>query len=58
MADPCSAHVPLACSQEGSTLRGWELIQQTILSHDEDMMAGFADDIDTLLVFVSDTRFS
>ena len=58
VADPCSAHVPLACSQEGSTLRGWELIQQTILSHDEDMMAGFADDIDTLLVFVSDTRFS
>ena len=28
-------------------------MQDTILSHDEDMIADFADDIDTLLVFVS-----
>ena len=28
-------------------------MQDTILSHDEDMIADFTDDIDTLLVFVS-----
>ena len=42
----------------GSTLKGWEFIQETILSHDEDMIADFADDIDTLLVFVSDLLYN
>ena len=37
----------------GSALTGWDFIQEKILSHDEDMIADFADDIDTLLVFVS-----
>ena len=41
----------LTFGQEG--LKGWDLMQDTILSHDEDMIADFADDIDTLLVFVS-----
>ena len=40
-------------SQAGVALQGWDLIQETVLSHDEDMIADFADDIDTLLVFVS-----
>ena len=39
--------------QAGSTLKDWEFVQETILSHDEDMIADFTDDIDTLLVFVS-----
>ena len=39
--------------QGNSTLEGWEFVQETMLSHDEDMIADFADDIDTLLVFVS-----
>ena len=34
-------------------LKGWDFIQERILSHDEDMIGDFADDIDTLLVFVS-----
>ena len=37
----------------GSALTGWDFIQEKILSHDEDMIADHADDIDTLLVFVS-----
>ena len=39
----------------GNALTGWEFIQEKILSHDEDMIADHADDIDTLLVFVSVT---
>ena len=39
--------------QGGIPLKGWDFIQERILSHDEDMIADFADDIDTLLVFVS-----
>ena len=39
--------------REQNGLQGWDLMQDTILSHDEDMIADFADDIDTLLVFVS-----
>ena len=39
--------------QAGLTLKDWEFIQETMLSHDEDMIADFMDDIDTLLVFVS-----
>ena len=39
--------------QSGATLKGWDFIQERILTHDEDMIADFADDIDTLLVFVS-----
>ena len=34
-------------------LAGWDVIQEKVLSHDEDMIADHADDIDTLLVFVS-----
>ena len=34
-------------------LKGWDFIQERILSHDEDMIGDFSDDIDTLLVFVS-----
>ena len=34
-------------------LTGWEFVQETMLRHDEDMIVDFADDIDTLLVFVS-----
>ena len=37
----------------GSALTGWDFIQEKVLSHDEDMIADHADDIDTLLVFVS-----
>ena len=37
----------------GTALTGWDFIQEKILSHDEDMIADFMDDIDTLLVFVS-----
>ena len=33
-------------------------MQDTILSHDEDMISYFADDIDTLLVFVSVYKLS
>ena len=39
--------------QAGATLKGWDFIQEKILSHDEDMIGDFTDDIDTLLVFVS-----
>ena len=35
-------------------LQGWEAIQEYMLSHDEDMIGDFTDDIDTLLVFVRD----
>ena len=35
-----------------TALKGWDFIQEKILSHDEDMIADYADDIDTLLVFV------
>ena len=38
---------------EQNGLKGWNLIQDTILSSDEDMIADFVDDIDSLLVFVS-----
>ena len=38
---------------DGSRLQGWNFIQEKMLSHDEDMIADYADDIDTLLVFVS-----
>ena len=42
------------CTAQGSApLKDWDLIQERILSYDEDMIADFADDIDTLLVFVS-----
>ena len=41
------------CTQNGGRLEGWNFIQEKVLSHDEDMIADFADDIDTLLVFVS-----
>ena len=34
-------------------LEGWDFIQEKALSHDEDMISDYADDIDTLLVFVS-----
>ena len=47
----CRFWISLICAQDG--LQGWDLMQDTILSHDEDMIADFADDIDTLLVFVS-----
>ena len=50
---PCTAH-PVHCRlQNGAPLKDWDFIQERILSHDEDMIADFADDIDTLLVFVS-----
>ena len=35
-----------------TALKRWGFIQEKILSHDEDMIADYADDIDTLLVFV------
>ena len=35
-----------------TALKGWDFIQEKILSHDEDMIADYADDTDTLLVFV------
>ena len=38
---------------DGTPLKGWDFIQEKILSHYEDMIADYADDIDTLLVFVS-----
>ena len=37
-------------------MEGWDFIQEKILSHDEDMVADYADDIDTLLVFVGRYR--
>ena len=42
----------------GTRLEGWDFIQEKALSHDEDMIADYADDIDTLLVFVSTDRFA
>ena len=39
--------------QGGEPLKAWDFVQERILSHDEDMISDFADDIDTLLVFVS-----
>ena len=39
--------------QSKTSLKGWECMQETLLSHDEDMISDFVDDIDTLLVFVS-----
>ena len=36
-----------------SRLEGWDFIQDRMLSHDENMISDYADDIDTLLVFVS-----
>ena len=39
--------------QGGAPLKDWDFVQERILSHDEDMIADFADDIDSLLVFVS-----
>ena len=39
--------------QGGTRLGGWDFIQEKVLSHDEDMISDYADDIDTLLVFVS-----
>ena len=39
--------------QNGARLEGWSFIQEKVLSHDEDMLSDYADDIDTLLVFVS-----
>ena len=39
--------------QNGAPLKGWEFMQDRILNSDEDMIADFSDDIDTLLVFVS-----
>ena len=39
--------------QNGTRLEGWDFIQEKALSHDEDMISDYADDIDTLLVFVS-----
>ena len=39
--------------QGGVPLKGWDFLQERILSHDEDMIGDFADDMDTLLVFVS-----
>ena len=50
---PCTAHPGLCRLQNGAPLKDWDFIQERILSHDEDMIADFADDIDTLLVFVS-----
>ena len=45
--------------QNGARLEGWDFIQEKILCHDEDMISDLADDIDTLLVFVSGVdRFS
>ena len=44
-------------SEDLPVLRGWDFIQESILRHDEDMIADFADDIDTLLVFVSAAQF-
>ena len=42
---------------DGTRLESWNFIQEKMLSHDEDMIADYADDIDTLLVFVSIDRF-
>ena len=41
--------------QGGAPLKDWEFVQDRILNYDEDMIADFSDDIDTLLVFVSAT---
>ena len=40
-------------SQDNPAAKGWDVIQDKILTHDEVMIGDFADDIDTLLVFVS-----
>ena len=34
---------------------GWAAIEEYVLSHDEDMTSDSSDDIDTMLVFVSET---
>ena len=44
--------------QNGTPLKGWAFIQDKVLSHDEDMISDYADDIDTLLVFVSSQRLT
>ena len=50
-----------AYSRQGTdrtSLTGWDFVQEKMLSHDEDMIAYFADDIDTLLVFVRVDKLS
>ena len=37
-----------------SEATGWDAIQESMLNHDGDKLGDFADDIDTLLVFVRD----
>ena len=39
--------------KEDSSAKGWDVIQEKVRNHDEDMIGDFADDVDTLLVFVS-----
>ena len=49
-------HLPKQMSSDDypqSHSSGWNAIQTHMLAHDEDMIGDFADDIDTLLVFVS-----
>ena len=50
------AHHSYTTPQGGAPLKGWDFIQERLLSHDENMIADFSDDIDTLLVFVSVSR--
>ena len=45
----CSPSPP----QGDSSAKGWDVIQAKMLTHDEDMIRYFTDDIDNLLVFVS-----
>ena len=54
MAVPCSlSSSPLNCFRQSDTsAKGWNVVQDKILSHDEDMIKYYVDDIDTLLVFV------
>ena len=50
---PRSMLLMTPAKQNGTRLEGWDFIQEKVHSHDEDMIAGYTDDIDTLLVFVS-----
>ena len=48
-------HAPTdGLSLELSEATGWDAIQESMLNHDGDKFGDFADDIDTLLVFVRD----
>lgn len=44
-----------SCAQASSQPSGWPAVEEYVQEHDESMVRDYADDVDTLLVFVSHT---